>query len=158
MTSPSAEGGESGKFLPIKEEWRVMEEVNKVCEMLELMIKAAAYDSISDMSGVDDSNLARFVRWVVDHERKANKAIEEYACKMIEEFAKQGIVPVPKDFVSILGYPLTSHFRGSVILRYTVNELVEKVSEGIKPILEKLYNEGVIKSTEGEKKEMGQTQ
>jgi len=93
MSASPAEGGESGKFLPIKEEWRIMEEVNEVCKMLKLMIKAAAYDSISDMSNLNDSELAKFVREVIDHERKTNQAIEEYTCKMIEEFAKRHIGP-----------------------------------------------------------------
>ena len=130
-----------------------MEEVNEVCNMLKLMIKAAAYDSISDMSGLNDSELVKFVREVIDHERKTNQAIEEYTCKMIEEFAKRRIGPIPKDFISILGNPFVTYFRGRVTLSFATGEIVGKVLEGIKPYLEKLINEGVIKSTEGEKKE-----
>jgi hypothetical protein len=157
MSSSSIEGGGEGVF-HVKEEWRVMEEVNKVCETLKLMIKAAAYDSISDMSGLNDSELVKFVREVIDHERKTNQAIEEYTCKMIEEFAKRGIGPIPKDFISILGNPFVTYFRGRVTFSFVTKEIADKLFEGIKPILEKLHNEGAIKSTEGEKKEMGQTQ
>jgi len=130
-----------------------MEEVNKVCETLKLMIKAAAYDSISDMSGLNDSELVKFVREVIDHERKTNQAIEEYTCKMIEEFAKRGIGPIPKDYISILGYPFVAYFRGRVAFSSFVKEIIGKVFEEIKPYLEKLHNEGAIKSTEGDKKE-----
>ena len=157
MSSPSSEGGGEGGF-HVKEEWRVMEEVNKVCETLKLMIKAAAYDSISDMSGLDDSELVKFVREVIDHERKTNQAIEEYTCKMIEEFAKRDIGPIPKDYVSILGYPFVTYFRGRVTFSFATKEIVDKVFEEVKPYLEKLLNEGANKSTEGEKKETGQTQ
>jgi len=157
MSSPSSEGGGEGVF-HVKEEWRVMEEVNKVCETLKLMIKATAYDSISDMSGLNDSELAKFVREVIDYEKKTNQAIEEYTCKMIEEFAKRGIGPPPKDFISILGNPFMKYFRGSVIFSFATKEITDKVFEKIKPYLEKLYNEGVIKSAEGEKKETTQTQ
>ena len=156
MSSPSAEGGGEGVF-HVKEEWRVMEEVNKVCETLKLMIKAAAYDSISDMSNLDDSELVKFVREVIDHERKTNQAIEEYTCKMIEEFAKRHIGPIPKDYISILGNPFVTYFRGRVTFSFATKEITDKLFEGIKPILEKLYNEGAIKS-ENEKKETGQTQ
>ena len=152
MSGSPAEGGGEGGF-HVKEEWRVMEEVNEVCETLELMIKAAAYDAISDMSNLNDSELVKFVREVVDHERKADQVIKEHACKMIEEFAKQGIGPLPKDYITMFGYPFAAHFRGRITLSYAIKELVDKVLEGVKPILEKLYNEGVIKSTEDEKKE-----
>jgi hypothetical protein len=157
MSGPSSEGGGKGVF-HVKEEWRVMKEVNKVCETLKLMIKAAAYDSISDMSGLNDSELAKFVREVIDYEKKTNQAIEEYTCKMIEEFAKRHIGPIPKDFISILGNPFVTYFRGRVTFSFATKEIVDKVFEGIKPYLEKLYNEGAIKSTEGEKKETTQTQ
>jgi len=157
MSSPSAEGGGEGVF-HVKEEWRVMEEVNKVCETLKLMIKAAAYDSISDMSNLNDSELVKFVREVIDHEKKTNQAIEEYTCKMIEEFAKRHIGPIPKDFISILGNPFVTYFRGRVTFSFATKEITDKLFEGMRPILEKLYNEGAIKSTESEKKEMGQTQ
>jgi hypothetical protein len=157
MSSPSVEGGGEGVF-HVKEEWRVMEEVNKVCETLKLMIKAAAYDSISDMSGLNDGELVKFVREVIDHERKTNQAIEEYTCKMIEEFAKQHIGPLPKDFISILGNPFVTYFRGRVTFSFATKEIADKLLDGIKPYLEKLYNEGIIKSTESEKKEVGQTQ
>jgi hypothetical protein len=157
MSSSSSEGGGEGVF-HVKEEWRVMEEVNKVCETLKLMIKAAAYDSISDMSGLNDSELVKFVREVIDHEKKTNQAIEEYTCKMIEEFAKRGIGPIPKDFISILGYPFVTYFRGRVTFSFATKEIADKLLDGIKPYLEKLHNEGAIKSTEDGKKEMGQTQ
>jgi len=81
-----------------------------------------------------------------------------YTCKMIEEFAKRGIGPPPKDFISILGNPFMKYFRGSVIFSFATKEITDKVFEKIKPYLEKLYNEGVIKSAEGEKKETTQTQ